>query len=69
MKVSQLRDIFNSVERLYRAAGNDEAANSFKEISALCEGHDKITVAAFAVMIEKAEFGAPGSSQSWRRVP
>jgi len=53
MKVSQLREIFESAAQIYRDSGNAPVANSLGEISTLFVGSEPMTVSAFANLIAK----------------
>lgn len=53
MKLGDLRDIFEAAELMYRAAGNEAAAEALKEVSNLCDGREAMTVPAFAKLVAR----------------
>ena len=54
MKVNQLREILEYGEQIYRDAGSNTLADSLKELSALCVGHETKNVSAFVTLLAKA---------------
>ena len=48
MKVSQLRQLLESAEQIYRDSGNTAAVHSLHEISSLFAGRETMAVPAFA---------------------
>jgi len=54
MKVSQLQKVLETAEQLYRAAGNNSAAESLSQTSRLCQGCETMTVSNFVMLISKA---------------
>jgi hypothetical protein len=54
MKISQLREVFDSAGLLCRDTGNGQAAQSLTEFSRLFVGRETMTVSRFVTLIEKA---------------
>ena len=54
MKMSQLREVFESAGQLCRDSGNGQAAQSLVEFSRLFVGHEAMTVSRFATLLAQA---------------
>ena len=54
MKISQLRDVFESAGRLCRDAGNERAEHALTDLSKLFVGRETMTVSRFVTLMEKA---------------
>lgn len=53
MKVAQLRKVLDQTAEMYRNTGNQDAAESLRQFSTLFNGHDTMTVASFAKLVNE----------------
>lgn len=54
MKIAQLRKVLDQTAEMYRNTGNPDVAESLRQFSTLFAGHDGMTVASFAKLVDKS---------------
>jgi len=59
MKLSDMRKILEAATHLHREAGNEMAADALKEIPALCDGRESMTVAVLAKLVANQATASP----------